>query len=252
MCVGLGDSIITTATVKKAYAKTKRLVMPGDGNRIYWSEIFDNNPKMSREVIIEGVWVHDWPGHRPYVDLKHSTSEHMRFNGFKVEPGELYLTDEERNWPQRDFVYIEPNVKREVFGDNKDWGFERWQRVVDGLPHIRFVQGRGRKLEHVEQVQSDSFRHVAGLLSHANLFVGTDGGLHHAAAAIGIPAVVVWGGLASPLTLGYEAHVNLHAGSKPCGSWKPCNHCKTELAKISETMVIDAIESQIRPLQKTG
>lgn len=220
--------------------------MVGDGSRIFWSPVFDGNPRMTKEISTEATWVRSWPSRRPYLDHTRITAKNQAYNHtFHVEPGEIYLTEQEFDWPQRDFIYIEPNVKQEAFGDNKNWGFDRWQRVVDGLPAIRFIQGRGRRLQGVEQVCTDSFRHVAGLLSHAMLFVGTDGGLHHAAAALGIPAVVVWGGLASPLNLGYDSHVNLHAGSKPCGSFGPCAHCRRELDKISVESVIEAIQSKV-------
>lgn len=249
--MGLGDDVITTALVKKAHAKTGKLVMVGDGNKIHWSPVFDNNPKMVREIKPDAVWVRSWPGRRPYIDHMKSTEKNQAYNSFQVEPGELFLTDEEKDWPHRGFVYIEPNVKREVYGDNKDWGFERWQAVVDRLPNVRFIQGRGRVLRGVVQEARDSFRDVAGLLSHADLFVGTDGGLHHTAAAFGKPAVVVWGGLACPLNLGYYFHTNLHAGSKPCGSFGPCAHCRLELDKISVERVVTAIAGNLRPKDST-
>lgn len=245
--MGFGDDLMTAAIVRKAHQKTGKLVMVGDGNAIHWSEVFDGNPRMTRDIRPDSVWVRSWPGRRPYLDHTKSTPKNQAYNQtFKVDPGEIYLTDQELDWPQRDFVYIEPNVKREVFCGNKDWGFDRWQSVVDRLPAIRFVQGRGRSLRGVEQVASESFRHVAGLLSHADLFVGTDGGLHHTAAALGKPAVVVWGGLASPLNLGYDTHTNLHAGSKPCGSFGPCAHCRRELDRITVDMVVTAIAGNLR------
>lgn len=244
--IGFGDDFLTSAIVRKAHQKTGKLVMVGDGNKIHWSEVFDGNPLMSREIISDGVWVREFPGNRCYVDKLNSTSQRMAFKPtFHAEPGEIFLTDQEKDWPQRNFVYIEPHVKREVFGGNKDWGFDRWQSVVDRLPAVRFLQGRGRKLRGVDQVSCESFRRVAGLLSHASLFVGTSGGLHHTSAALSIPAVIVWGGVDSPLNMGYDTHANLHAGGKACGSYVPCAHCKRELSKITVDMVVEAIVSRL-------
>ncbi len=227
--------------------------MVGDGQRIHWSEVFDGNPRMTKEITPDAVWVRSWPGFRPYLDRLKSTKEHQAYKpDFRVERGELYLTIDEVNHKQRDFVYIEPNVKTEVFGENKNWSFSRWQQVVERCHSVRFVQGRGRRLRGVEQVETGTFRSASGLLLHADLFVGTDGALHHAAAALGKPAIVVWGGVASPLNLGYDSHINLHDGNKPCGSFKPCQHCRKALDSITVDMVVNAIQSALRPSKTAG
>ena len=164
---------------------------------------------------------------------------------FRCEPGELFL--DETAWPDRDFVYIEPNVKADgIYKDNKDWGFDKWQQVVDALPGIRFLQGLGRKLEGVEQRPTKSFRDACGLLLHANLFVGTDGGLHHAAAALSKPGVIVWGGLINPLITGYPSLDILCKAKSFCGSLTPCSHCREALDMITVEMVVDAITSRLQ------
>jgi ADP-heptose:LPS heptosyltransferase len=81
------------------------------------------------------------------------------------------------------------------------------------------------------------------LLSKARFLVTTDGGLHHAAAALGKPAIVVWGGLVSPKILGYDSHINLHSGTASCGSTEPCPHCRKALDWVTVDMVVDAINS---------
>jgi ADP-heptose:LPS heptosyltransferase len=95
----------------------------------------------------------------------------------------------------------------------------------------------------VRRVETSSFRDACRLLSNADLFVGTDGGLHHAAAALGKRAVVVWGGLVSPKILGYDSHINLHSGTHSCGSEGPCLHCRKALDWVTVDMVVSAIES---------
>jgi len=181
-------------------------------------------------------------GNRPYIDKVRSKPGKIAFNyDFRVEPGEIFFHPSELRHDQKDFIYIEPNVKG-TFSGNKDWGFENWQKVVQALPY-RFIQGKGRRLEGVEQVGTNSFRDGCALLSNAALFVGTDGGLHHAAAALKVPSVVVWGGLAPPSVLGYASHTNLHNGASACGSSAACEHCKKALAGITVEMVVDAIRS---------
>jgi ADP-heptose:LPS heptosyltransferase len=119
--------------------------------------------------------------------------------------------------------------------------------VVKFLPDVRFIQGPGRRLDGVEQAQTDSFRQACALLSKASLFIGTDGGLHHAAAALGKPAVVIWGGYTHPRNLGYDFHVNLQAnGVEPCGLTIPCQHCRTAMDRVTVKEVVQAVKGELR------
>lgn len=245
--IGWGDDVLVTGTVKRAYEKVKKPLLVGNGVEIKWSAVFENNPKIAREVYPGGVWVHEYKGFRPYIDYTKNDRNRMFFNRFKPTPGEFFFTEEEeKKWRKyAGSVYIEPNIKGS-YGNNKDWGFDNWQSVVDALPGVRFVQGPGRRLRGVEQLATTTFRDAASALLHASLFVGTDGGLHHAAAALGKRAVVVWGGLVSPEILGYDFHRNLWSGAKPCGSYTPCEHCKKALAQIQPAQVIEAIHEESR------
>jgi len=241
--LGWGDDIITTSVVRRAFAQVKQPLVVGDGNTVRWSEVFEGNPKISREAYKGCYWVRTIKGNRPYIDYQKSTPARMAFRlDHKSEPGELFLAEHEVS-PYRKyegFVYIEPNVKGS-FSGNKDWGFENWQKVVDGLPEIKFVQGPGKKLEGVTQVATKTIRHAFGLLSQCSYFTGTDGALHHAAAALAKRAVVVWGGLVSPKILGYSTHINLHSGTHSCGSQAACDHCKQAMRWVTVDNVIDSI-----------
>jgi len=231
-----------TAEVRRAHLKTGKKVVVGNGHSVKWSPVWDHNPRISKTYYPGAPWVNSIKGNRPYIDYPNTTKLRMAWKPFKVEPGEIYLTEEEKT-KDTGFVYIEPNVKGS-FGGNKDWGFHNWQKVVDALPHIRWVQGPGRRLRGVDQRDTGSFRGACGLLFGARFFVGTDGALHHAAAALGRRAVVVWGGLIGPETLGYDSHINLRGkGVKDCGSIVSCPHCKSALQQVSVDMVVEAVSS---------
>lgn len=214
----------------------------GNGHEVEWGEVFDNNPYLSQEIVPGCIWVQSHKGYRPYVDNERSTKQRFVWNrDFKASPGEIFLTDREMaKWTQTNFAYIEPNIKGWL-GPNKDWGFDRWQQVVNRLPDIAWIQGPGRKLEGVTQVSTESFRDACSLLDRAAFFLGTDGGLHHAAAALNKKAVVVWGGYTHPRNLGYDSHINLHSGVEPCGNLAPCDHCKKAMDRITVDMVVNAI-----------
>ena len=76
--------------------------------------------------------------------------------------------------------------------------------------------------------------------------VTTDGALMHAAAALGVPAVVLFGGFMSPLQMGHKLHTNLWNGAEPCGTHTGiCAHCRGAMESIEVEQVIDAIRRAI-------
>lgn len=240
--MGFGDDILVTGIVKRAALKHpgKKFAV-GDGTKIHWSPVFENNPHILKEIEPGCLWVRDFPGHRAYIKASYDWGYEFNEN-HRASPGELFLSADDPGLGP--YVYIEPNVKNTVI-HNKDWGFENWQKVVDELPGVRFVQGAGRRLDGVKQLDTATFLDACRLLLHAHLFVGTDGGLHHAAAALGKRAVVVWGGFCSPRITGYDSHTNLWSGAKSCGRLEHCEHCKKALSEITVDMVVAGIRKNL-------
>ena len=81
-------------------------------------------------------------------------------------------------------------------------------------------------------------------MSFCDLFIGTEGGMHHAAAATSRKAVVIFGGHISPKITGYDFHTNLYVDieGSPCGNKNICNHCKKCMDSISSEMMIKEIK----------
>jgi hypothetical protein len=46
----------------------------------------------------------------------------------------------------------------------------------------------------------------------------SEGGMHHAAAAVGVPAVVLFGGFIPPEIMGYKGQISLTGGATACGN----------------------------------
>ena len=63
------------------------------------------------------------------------------------------------------------------------------------------------------------------MLSGARAAVLHEGGLHHAAAALGMPAVVLFGGMISPRNTGYDVHVNLAIDDPEALGWRISASC---------------------------
>ena len=235
---------MATAQAKKENEKHGLRCVFSDGEKHFYEPlIFNGNPRIAatlangeRYVAIPNV-----PGCRPYI----AGYEPHRFiwnRDFKAEPGELYLSKQETSKALNgSYILVEPTVK----GDNqanKDWGWDRWQELVKArLPWVQAGPAGKRLLEGVPFVQT-GFRDALGLLAGASLLVTTDGALHHAAAAMGVPAVVIWGGFTSPENLGYDAHINLWSGAEPCGIWKhSCPHCREAMDSITVREVLDKV-----------
>jgi len=273
--MGFGDDIMGTGlarAVRTQYPDAKCVFGDPDtyhdpaANKlsVHWSEVFENNPNivMPDEPVKNLVCVPDYPGQRTYIDYEKSESENgkwTRFHwreDFKAMRGEFFFTDNEKSeagevamrlpYP---FFVIEPNVAEKPWGNTKAWPVERWQEVVDAFRgEVHFIQFEGaHKLKGVHCIQTPSFRQAAAILSCAGAFMGTDGGLHHAAAALDIPAVVLWGHYASPDILGYSEHINLrHSEGAGCGNtWNECSECAESMDRITVEEVVESVKGMM-------
>lgn len=217
----------------------KPVLVLGRAGRVMWSpEVFTNNPRIIRRPEGSFQMLQNGPGMRPYIAAKQE--RRWVWKSWPIAPGEIYLSEDERSsaWPWTGCVVIEPHTK--VADGNKSWQWERWQAVVDAMPNVRFVQVgpfNTRALDGVEMATT-SFRQAAAILSVSKAFVGTEGALHHAAAALGIPAVVLWSEFISPDITGYAQHRNLRHAGEPCGARVPCVGCKISMGLITVDEVV--------------
>jgi hypothetical protein len=242
---GYGDELIGSALAKGAHARGKRIAF-GDGRRILWGphsgEIFKGNPNIAapgseRDADVE--WIRYHKGHRIYAI---GCGTHWKWNkSFNAQPGEVFLDRAEIEFGEglgEGFVVIEPNVPwHKAQAQNKDWGLKKYQSVATelmkrGYDVVQFAVGRDR-LAGVRVVATQSFRHSLAVLRRAALAIVPEGGLHHAAAAVGVRAVVLFGGFIPPGATGYAMHVNLTGGARACGSITRCDHCQMAMAAIS-------------------
>lgn len=253
--MGYGDEIMASHYAKGAQERGKRIAF-GDGERIIWHTnaytIFKHNknvapPGSERDDDIEWC-THSYRGHRPYN--RQFGNRWLWIPGFSNRPGQLCFGDEEIAWAKRqgrDCVLIEPNVPAfKAVGINKQWPVERYGEVAHHLTKAgnKVVQfqyappyGPGVRLNSVRQIKAPNFRHALAFLSLCSLYVGPEGGMHHAAAALNRNAVVIFGGFISPSITGYQAHANIFTGGEACGSFFPCSHCRDALNEISVTKV---------------
>lgn len=213
--------------------------------RAFWSEVFENNhrivkePKDGQRVVV----VENYPGRRPYI-LETTPERYIYNHNFFIEPGELFLSEEERTCGITGAVIVEPHTKQDLgFSRNKAWPWERWQSLVEmiNLPWLQLGPKGTRRLEGVTYMETPRFRDALGYVNACSFVVTTDGALHHAAAALGKDAVVLWGGASDPDIAGYRTHRNIRADIETCGSIGDCEHCREAMSAITVDMVANEV-----------
>ncbi|TIW11280.1 MAG: glycosyltransferase family 9 protein [Mesorhizobium sp.] len=270
--MGYGDQLMGSGLARGAAARGKRIAL-GDGRRILWDkhseEIFLNNPNLAppgSERAADIEWLPYYKGHRLYNRMAgrpgHVNRRWIWNLAFHAVPGELFFDNLEAAAGRRyghGFIVIEPqSAQWKSVAPNKDWGVAKFQAVADRLKASghRVVQFRGDlsalALAGVEQLATRSFRDALSVLANAALYIGGEGGLHHGAAAVGIPAVVLFGGFIPPSVTGYAGHTNLTGGAAACGSIKACQHCRQAMQAISIDDVTGAAMTFLPEHRKYG
>jgi len=229
--MGYGDDIMATAQARALFEETGQKAVFGVAPDYHWSPLFEGHPYIAQPGE-PGTPIMNYPGRRPY--FRGLTKRKIIFEkNFRAVPG--YLELESRPCLNEPYVIVEPHVKGEFSADNKDWGWENWQALVNILAGkvtvVQFEYGQSRKLDNVRVIPTPDIRDALAALKGADRFYGTDGALHHAAAAFGKPATVVWGGYSPPEVLGYDFHRNIGGGW--CGARRRCWHCRRAMRRIS-------------------
>lgn len=133
------------------------------------------------------------------------------------------------------FIVVEPDTNRDWFGDLRAWPASRWQELVDDLskkyPEMPIVQtgvsGEVSLKNVINMVGKTDFRQACLMIKKASLFIGTEGGLMHAASAVDTPSVILWGGVTLPEFAGYPHQHTIichYVDCAPCGNLGWCNN----------------------------
>ena len=250
-----GDEIIGSGLARGAKARGRRIAF-GDGRKISWSSwapvIYENNPNVAKpgsEGAKDLEWVAHYKGARKYN--KQVNGKWVWNYDFKPVPGEFFFSEHEKALAEKfepGFIVIEPNVPwQKRVAPNKDWGEGKYEEVarrliVGGYRVVQFKHSNSRRLiEGADIVELPNLRQVASVLSRAALYIGPEGGMHHSAAAVGVKAVVLFGGFIPPRVTGYDMHINLIGNStEACGHIDTCKHCQAAMANISVDEVKEA------------
>lgn len=244
--MGVGDNLLATGLARGAAARGKRIAF-GDGQSIIWDHhsetIFRGNPNIAppgSEGAHDLQWIAHYRGRRLY-NRQAGNKWHWNIT-FRATAGEVFFTADELHQARRagqGFVLIEPNVPTfKTCAPNKQWPVDRYDKLArylrkDGYEVGQFLYGSGHQIPAARQIKTRGFRDALAMLAQASLYIGPEGGLHHGAAAVGIPAVVLFGGFIPPSVTGYDSHTNLTGGAEACGSLRKCEHCLAAMDVIS-------------------
>lgn len=251
--MGFGDEIMATGEARRLQRHDPRPVAIVDRRgRPRWHPIWAGNPRIARPAqVAAGLAVQrhvDGPGCRPYI--ARIEPERFVYNGHRAMRGEIHLTEAEIAFGHAHggLVVVEPHVKATA-SPNKRWARARWRALVAARPELPWAQlgpAGTPILDGLRHVVTPSFRQACAVLSRARAAVLPEGGLHHAAAAFSLPAVVIYGAMVSPANTGYGGQVAIYrphgdAGG-PCGARTACDGCRAVLNGITVDEVIAGLE----------
>jgi hypothetical protein len=249
--VSWGDELMAAGEARRiheAKGGKVRIIARPDGQTTLSSVLWDNIEYIAKPGETAEASVVDSPFHRPYRSAfePHGSC----WKEYQPYPAEIRLAPRERAFAAAvgtGFVLIEPHVKARRDGaENRQWGWDCYAELVSSRPGLRWVQvGKSElaSLPGVARVPTGSFREACAVLARAAAYVGPEGGLHHASAALGIPAVVIFGGYISPKVTGYSFHVNLFTGKGlGCGRRQRCDcDCMTKISRDEVARALDAL-----------
>ena len=255
--MGIGDDIMLTALIRKKAKEYKEdvkfvPVMPGDNGRIMWnSSIYRGNPLITesrKNSILYVVRPRHYIADTRYDDMGRYAIHHLNLNN---KPGNIYLTKQELEKAKKlmpfKFVTIDPHCKTKLSGNNRQWGFDKWQMVVNAFPDINFVQTSGgetnRWLEGVHKLKY-KVRIFLAIIGNARFHIGNESGTIHMATAQGVKCLSIHGGYNHPTSVGYNSNVNIYVEHEesPCNRYYECEHCKWCMDQISPEMIIEAVK----------
>lgn len=276
--MGLGGHLTWTAVARELVHKSqvnglKILPVEASGNNIIniiQSEVFSNNPYFTTDTTYEPKFVlpmnlpetnyclSDTPERAYHRYDKHIIEQICEYYGVNTPQlkCELYFTEEEekktlnilkQNEVSSNFVVLEPQTK-DSYTINKSYPFYKWQNIVDKLveKNICVVQvGQKTSAKNLKGVINltgkTNFREASVIVSKSKLLIAAEGGLMHAANAVGTKSIIVYTGFIHPKMTAYENNLNLWIGEShgPCGMKSLCQKCEKEAADHNENEIID-------------
>lgn len=255
----MGDSLLLSVSLqglRQKYPKHKIII------ESRWKDLFINNPNV------------DWTTKyhfsttkrhllAKYKIVKNTTDSIYRqisryVSEDKIFYPEIFLTKDEIDNTQKKFPFpyisICPQGKSTFSANRKEWGIEKFQKLRNHFPAIKFVQigsETDKLLNQALDARGLKIRESAAIIKNSLFFIGLEGGLMHLTKAVGKRSVIIYGGFILPEISQYEENLNIVnlVGCSPCfNSDKPHSDClnKKCMDKISVELVFEKIKKSFK------
>lgn len=281
--MGYGDKLMAIGDAWSQHQRDpqRRRVAIGDGVNLdpQFPELAEGLDFLARDVAVwreDVTWVISYRGKRPYIDYAamqrelasrgmmvkrskavSSLGRYIWRDDYRASPAPIVLRSTEQaiydRWrTSKPFVIIEPYIKPKA-PPSKQWPVEKFfevgQRLLQDFAVFQFCPPGRQPMDGFRPIHTQDFRDVFPYLKAAALYIGPEGGLHHAAAATGTRGVVVYGGFISPKITGYpDLHINLTGDNAgyACGTrFGMCPHCANAFASITPDIVLENVRRQL-------
>lgn len=246
--MGWGDELMAAGEAQaKAAGRDIKVAIKDRNGQVRWHDAWENHPLIARPGQPYQDSITNGPGVRSYTNGVHAGRWVWR--KYTPVPADIYFSEAEKKFASSlgsGFVVIEPNLKGKKESVNRDWGWDKWQALVKLMPKVQWVQlgpAGTRTLRKVRFIQTDTPRLMAAALSKAVAFVAPEGGLHHTAAAVRVPGVVIHGHFNSAGVTGYPGMVHLSTEELGCGSQLFCRACRDAMEAITPEAVAGHLQT---------
>lgn len=247
--MGIGDELMRAGEAgrRAKLAPGSRYRMLDKNGNPMWHFVWDGNPHVAKPGEHCDGSIGFTNGVRDYIESH--TKEQYTFREYQPSPAYLppHLISSALAERAAGAIVFNPTIKDRA-PPNKQWDVGNWKSLVTNSPYrwVRIGENvGGRRFGFGDFVQTISFWDAVSVMSGARAVVCHEGALHHAAAALGVPCVVLRGGFISPRVTGYEGQVDIYVEDARyplgCGMRGECEHCKRAMASITTGRVLAAL-----------
>ena len=260
---GIGDVLLLTSlieSIKKKYPKIRINVLTKH------SDLLKHNKNISTINQRASLFTfRHW-----YLEIRQSKNpeKHILTESLEklvlspeIQKPKFFITEKERekrdnllkNFKGKPLIAINTVCKEPT----KDWIPSYWHELIDRLTDKHIIVQLGDQNE----IQSDKVVSFAGklgiresiaVLEKCNLFIGGVSFLMHAASAVGVRSVIIYGGRETPQNSGYDNNINLYQkiDCGPC--WiheedgEVCQNNLECLARIKVDTVLESINQILK------
>lgn len=215
-----------------------------------WHFVWEGNPHVARpgEPYTDSIGYVN--GVRDYIE-SHTKQQYV-FRAYQPHPAHIARQHISPRLAARAAgrIVFNPTIKDRA-PPNKQWGFDKWKSLLAlgaSAPWLRIGEYEGGpRYGGADFAVTRSFWDAVSVISGAAAVVCHEGALHHAAAALGVPCIVIRGGFISPRVTGYEGQADLYVEDARyplgCGMRVPCEHCREAMSSITPDRVLGALKS---------